>query len=163
MDMQLKNRLKGMVLGQFLGDAASLGVHWIYNTKDIESMYPNGLQGFEILQRAIIMRESRDLTHYGDASWVLLEALAEKTTFDAASFGTVFVEKMDPSRIQGYFDAATRGTLENSKIISRFRLIPLAFRRELTMINWRRFLPSLSLSLFTSCETKVFRMIIPKS
>jgi ADP-ribosylglycohydrolase len=118
MDIQLKNRLKGMVLGQFLGDASSLGVHWIYNTKDIESMYPNGLQGFEIPAEGHYHagKLSGDLTHYGDAAWVLLEALAEETTFDAASFGAAFVEKMDPSKgYMGYFDAATRGTLENFK------------------------------------------------
>jgi ADP-ribosylglycohydrolase len=47
---------------------------------------------------------------------VLLEALARETTFDAASFGAVFVEKMDPTKgYKGYFDAATRGTLENFK------------------------------------------------
>ena len=118
MDLQLKNRLKGMVLGQFLGDAASLGVHWIYNTKDIESRYPNGLQGFEIPAEGHYHagKLSGDLTHYGDAAWVLLEALAEETTFDAASFGAAFVEKMDPSKgYKGYFDAATRGTLENFK------------------------------------------------
>ena len=118
MDMLLKNRLKGMVLGQFLGDAASLGVHWIYNTKDIESIYPNGLQGFEIPAEGHYHagKLSGDLTHYGDAAWVLLEALAQETTFDAASFGAVFVEKMDPSKgYKGYFDAATRGTLENFK------------------------------------------------
>ena len=116
--MLLKNRLKGMVLGQFLGDAASLGVHWIYNTKDIESIYPNGLQGFEIPAEGHYHagKLSGDLTHYGDAAWVLLEALAQETTFDAASFGAVFVEKMDPSKgYKGYFDAATRGTLENFK------------------------------------------------
>ena len=118
MDIQLKNRLKGMVLGQFLGDAASLGVHWIYNTKDIESMYPNGLQGFEIPAEGHYHagKLSGNLTHYGDAAWVLLEDLAEETTFVAASFGAAFVEKMDPSKgYKGYFDAATRGTLENFK------------------------------------------------
>ena len=129
--MQLKNRLKGMVLGQFLGDAASLGVHWIYNTKDIESMYPNGLQGFEIPAEGHYHagKLSGDLTHYGDASWVLLEALAEETTFDAASFGAAFAEKMDPSKgYKGYFDAATRGTLENFKNHLEVSVDPFGFQ-----------------------------------
>lgn len=118
MDIHLKNRLKGMVLGQFIGDAASLGVHWIYNTKDIENMYPKGLKGFEMPAEGHYHagKLSGDLTHYGDASCVLLEALAEETTFHVASFGVAFVEKMDPSKgYKGYFDAATRGTLENLK------------------------------------------------
>lgn len=129
--MQLKNRLKGMVLGQFLGDAASLGVHWIYNTKDIESMYPNGLQGFEIPTEGHYHagKLSGDLTHYGDAARVLLEALAEETTFDAASFGAAYVEKMDPSKgYQGYFDAATRGTLENFKNHLEVSVDPFGFQ-----------------------------------
>ena len=129
--MQLKNRLKGMVLGQFLGDAASLGVHWIYNTKDIESMYPDGLQGFEIPAEGHYHagKLSGDLTHYGDASWVLLEALAAETTFDAAAFGAVFVEKMDPSKgYKGYFDAATRGTLENFKNHLEVSSAPFGFQ-----------------------------------
>ena len=79
-------------------------------------MYPNGLQGFEIPAEGHYHagKLSGDLTHYGDAAWVLLEALADETTFDAASFGAAYVEKMDPSKgYKGYFDAATRGTLEN--------------------------------------------------
>ena len=118
MYLQLKNRLKGMVLGQFLGDAASLGVHWIYNTKDIEDAHPEGLQGFEVPAEGHYHagKFAGDFTHYGDAAGVLLDALAEQATFDAASFGGAFVEKMDPGKgYTGYFDAATRGTLENFK------------------------------------------------
>ena len=116
MDTQLKNRIKGMVIGQFLGDAASLGVHWIYNTKDIETLYPDGLQGFEVPAEGHYHagKLAGDSTHYGDAAWVLLEALAEETTFEVATFGNAFVQKMDPGKgYSGYFDSATRGTLEN--------------------------------------------------
>ena len=116
MDTQLKNRIKGMVIGQFLGDAASLGVHWIYNIKDIESIYPDGLQGFEVPAEGHYHagKLAGDSTHYGDAAWVLLEALAEETTFEVATFGNAFVQKMDPGKgYSGYFDSATRGTLEN--------------------------------------------------
>ena len=118
MDTHLKNRVKGMVLGQFIGDAASLGVHWIYNIKDIESLHPDGLQGFEVPAEGHYHagKLAGDSTHYGDAAWVLLEALAEETTFEVATFGNAFVEKMDPAKgYQGYFDSATRGTLENFK------------------------------------------------
>ena len=116
MDKDLKNRVKGMVLGQFLGDAASLGVHWIYNTKEIECLHPEGLKGFEVPAEGHYHdgKLAGDSTHYGDAAWVLLEALAGETTFNVATFGTAFVEKMDPGKgYSGYFDSATRGTLEN--------------------------------------------------
>ena len=116
MDSDLKNRAKGMVLGQFLGDAASLGVHWIYNTKEIEHLHPQGLQGFEAPAEGHYHagKLAGDPTHYGDAAWVLLEALARETTFNVTTFGRAFVEKMDPGKgYSGYFDSATRGTLEN--------------------------------------------------
>ena len=116
MDSDLKNRAKGMVLGQFLGDAASLGVHWIYNTKEIEHLHPQGLQGFEVPAEGHYHagKLAGDPTHYGDAAWVLMEALARETTFNVTTFGRAFVEKMDPGKgYSGYFDSATRGTLEN--------------------------------------------------
>ncbi len=105
-----------MVLGQFLGDAASLGVHWIYNTQEIECLHPEGLQGFEVPAEGHYHagKLAGDPTHYGDAAWVLLEALAGETTFNVATFGKAFVEKMDPGKgYSGYFDSASRGTLEN--------------------------------------------------
>ena len=116
MDKDLKNRVKGMVLGQFLGDAASLGVHWIYNTQEIECLHPDGLQGFAVPAEGHYHagKLAGDPTHYGDAAWVLLEALAGETTFNVATIGRAFVENMDPSKgYTGYFDSATRGTLEN--------------------------------------------------
>ena len=118
MDIQLQDRLKGMVLGQFLGDAASLGVHWIYNTKDIEVAHPGGLKGFEVPAEGHYHagKLSGDPTHYGDAAWILLEVLAKETTFNVVDFGLKFVEKMDPNKgYSGYFDSATRGTIENYK------------------------------------------------
>ena len=116
MDKDLKNRVKGMVLGQFLGDAASLGVHWIYNTKEIEHLHPQGLQGFEVPAEGHYHagKLAGDPTHYGDAAWVLMEALARETTFNVTTFGRAFVEKMDPAKgYSGNFDSASRGTLEN--------------------------------------------------
>lgn len=116
MDNQLKDRIRGMVLGQFLGDAASLGSHWIYNTKDIETTYPDGITGFEAPTEGHYHagKTSGEQTHYGDAAWVLLQALKETESLNITHFGQLFVEKMDPKQgYAGYFDAATRGTLEN--------------------------------------------------
>ncbi|MEM9400777.1 MAG: ADP-ribosylglycohydrolase family protein [Verrucomicrobiota bacterium] len=117
-DIQLKNRLKGMVLGQFLGDAASLGAHWIYNVKDLANAYPSGIAGFEMPAEGHYHagKQPGELTHYGDAAWVLLQALADEKVFDVTHFGKSFVRAMDPAKgYKGYFDAATRGTLENYK------------------------------------------------
>ena len=103
-------------MANFLGDAASLGVHWIYNTQEIESLHPEGLQGFEEPAEGHYHsgKIAGDPTHYGDAAWVLLEALAGENTFNVTTFGRAFFEKMDPGKgYSGYFDSASRGTLEN--------------------------------------------------
>lgn len=116
MDTQLKDRLKGMVMGQFLGDAASLGCHWIYNTQDIDRAYPGGVVGFEEPAPGHYHsgKVSGDQTHYGDAAWVLMESLKDADALDVAAYGNLFVERMNPkSGYSGYFDAATRGTIEN--------------------------------------------------
>lgn len=116
MDASLKDRLRGMVIGNFLGDAASLGAHWIYNTKEIEATYPGGVNGFETPADGHYHagKSAGDFTHYGDAAMVLLEALENADSLDVAAFGKLFAEKMDPKNgYAGYFDAATRGTLEN--------------------------------------------------
>ena len=42
------DRLRGMIWGQLVGDAAALGSHWIYNLSELKVAYPNGIHGFEI-------------------------------------------------------------------------------------------------------------------
>jgi len=46
-DPGLPDRLRGMIWGQLVGDAAALGTHWIYNLSELEAAYPNGVDGFE--------------------------------------------------------------------------------------------------------------------
>ena len=35
-------------MGQFVGDAAALGTHWIYNLTELQRLYPSGIGGFEV-------------------------------------------------------------------------------------------------------------------
>jgi len=63
----LEKRIKGAVLGSFVGDALALGVHWIYNPKKIESTHgrvndyvnPDRNQYHKV-------KKIGDLTYYGD-------------------------------------------------------------------------------------------------
>ena len=109
------DKMRGMVWGQFLGDAAALGSHWIYNLEELGEKFPAGLCGFETPGRGHYHdgKSSGDFTHYGDAALVLLESLAEDHGFQPSAYGARFIEKMAPGNYSGYVDAATRGTYES--------------------------------------------------
>lgn len=111
------DRLRGMIWGQMVGDAAALGSHWIYNLSELESAYPDGIHGFEP-PRVGHYHEGKspgEFTHYGDAAMILLESTASCGRFDTIHFGSQFVEAMAPGKYPGYIDHATRGTLENKQ------------------------------------------------
>jgi ADP-ribosylglycohydrolase len=109
------DRLKGAIWGQFVGDAAALGTHWIYDLDDLEKIYPEGVNGFEAPKEGHYHfgKAPGDQTHYGDGALVLLESIATRGKFDPRAFGRSFVEIFRPGLYAGYFDLATTGTLEN--------------------------------------------------
>ncbi len=114
-DITIEDRLRGAVWGQFVGDAAALGTHWIYDLDELEQFYPAGVNGFEAPKERHYHfgRNPGDQTHYGDGALVLLESLAKEGRFDARAFGRSFVEIFRPGSYSGYLDKATKGTLEN--------------------------------------------------
>jgi ADP-ribosyl-[dinitrogen reductase] hydrolase len=114
-DVTLQDRLRGAIWGQFVGDAAALGTHWIYDLEEMAKLYPEGVNGFEAPQPGHYHhgKEPGDQTHYGDGALVLLESIAREGQFDARAFGRSFVERFQPQSYSGYVDKATRGTLEN--------------------------------------------------
>ena len=114
-NITVEDRLRGAVWGQFVGDAAALGTHWIYDLTELQQLYPDGINGFETPAEGHYHfgKKSGDQTHYGDGALVLLESLATGGAFDARAFGGSFVETFRPGAYSGYIDNATRGTLEN--------------------------------------------------
>jgi ADP-ribosylglycohydrolase len=114
-NITVDDRLRGAVWGQFVGDAAALGTHWIYDLGDLQQLYPGGINGFEAPKEGHYHfgKKPGDQTHYGDGALVLLESLAREGKFDAKAFGRSFVEAFRPGAYSGYIDKATRGTLEN--------------------------------------------------
>jgi ADP-ribosylglycohydrolase len=109
------DRLRGAVWGQFVGDAAALGTHWIYDLTELQQLYPDGIKGFEAPKEGHYHfgKQPGDQTHYGDGALVLLESLAKEGRFDERAFGRRFVTVFRPGAYPGYLDKATRGTLEN--------------------------------------------------
>ncbi|HYY31939.1 MAG TPA: ADP-ribosylglycohydrolase family protein [Chthoniobacterales bacterium] len=109
------DRLRGAIWGQFVGDAASLGTHWIYDLAEQKAVYPEGVRGFEAPREGHYHfgKKPGDQTHYGDGALVFLESLAAEGRFDPRAFGRKFVEFFRPGVYSGYIDHATKDTLEN--------------------------------------------------
>jgi len=107
--------MRGAIWGQFVGVAACLGVHWIYDLADLAQRYPAGIEGFEAPASGHYHsgKASGDQTHYGDAALLLLESIAALGCFDPVDFGTRFVTLMDSLQYSGYRDHATKETLAN--------------------------------------------------
>jgi ADP-ribosylglycohydrolase len=103
---------KAMVFASFAGDALALGGHWIYDTSVIEKnygrldRYENPLGG-----NFHPNRTKGEFTHYGDQMFLLLEDIAACGGFDPAHFASSWQKFFDA--YDGYFDKATRTTLEN--------------------------------------------------
>ena len=114
-DITIDDRLRGAVWGQFVGDAAALGTHWIYDLNELSSRFPAGVIGFETPREGHYHfgKKSGAQTHYGDGALVLLESIASNGGFDARTFGKAFIREFDPGIYSGYLDRATEGTLEN--------------------------------------------------
>jgi ADP-ribosylglycohydrolase len=110
-----EDRLRGAVWGQFVGDAAALGAHWIYDLSELSSRFPDGVFGFEApaVGHYHELKKPGDQTHYGDGALVLLESIAEHGGFDPRVFGNRFVETFGSADYRGYLDWATKGTLKN--------------------------------------------------
>jgi ADP-ribosylglycohydrolase len=119
-EVSTEDRLRGAVWGQFVGDAAALGTHWIYDLSELSARFPGGVFGFETPAAGDYHKSKKpgDQTHYGDGALVLLESIAEHGGFDPRAFGNRFVETFGSSDYSGYLDWATKGTLKNYR---RFR------------------------------------------
>ncbi len=101
-----------MIYGAFIGDALSLGVHWIYSSKEIavkhgkvkEYIDPSG----SLYHKS---KNTGEQTHYGDQMMVLLESLAAEKGFNREKFSTAWRDFF--KGYKGYFDGATKTTLGN--------------------------------------------------
>lgn len=109
----MKASAEAMVLASFLADSLALGVHWIYDTEQIErqvghisDLLPPHEGGYHPTKKR------GELTHYGDQSLHLLHHLVRhQGLFSLAGYATDW--KIFMGDYQGYMDRATRATLQN--------------------------------------------------
>ena len=108
----MQDNARAMVLASFIADSLSLGVHWIYDAPSITNEY--GRVETFIRPKEDSYHPTKDkgeFTHYGDQQLVLLESVAVKNGFDLNDFSERWQGLFQD--YNGYFDAATKGTLRN--------------------------------------------------
>ena len=105
-----ENRIKAAVIGAFVADALSLGVHWVYNTGVIDKKFGRVEHYHDPLTTYHKGKKAGDFTHYGDQMLVLLESISGGG-FDAQRFAEMW--RTFFADYGGYFDHATKTTLAN--------------------------------------------------
>ena len=108
-----KDKLKGLMWGSLLGDAYSLGGHWVYDQEVLanSTLNLNGLN--DPLTDYHPTKKAGDFTHYGDQSVWLLEYMKQSGTYDPFIYGELWQKNM--SNYNGYIDSASKDTLLNIK------------------------------------------------
>ncbi len=108
----MKENVNALVLGSFLADSLSLGVHWIYDAARIEKDFGRVESFLKPLSNSYHpTKEKGEFTHYGDQAMVLLESLASRGEFDLRDFSSRWQTLFRNYR--GYYDQATKATLQN--------------------------------------------------
>jgi len=128
MDSHLTNARKPAIIaalaGGWVADAASLGLHWLYNSPRIlkvggqaPEFLPPKADYFEggLGYFAHGGKKSGDVSHYGAATGVLIDSLlANKGTLNIRDYQRRFRTYFGPGgQWQGYVDNPTRVTLDN--------------------------------------------------
>ena len=106
----MENKKKAMVLASFAADSLSLGAHWIYDIERIantfgriESLSKPGPDSYHKT------KNTGEFTHYADQTFVLLQSLGAKKTFDLKDFSDRWRKMFE--NYSGYIDGATKKTL----------------------------------------------------
>jgi hypothetical protein len=97
-EVTTENRLRGAVWGQFVGDAAALGTHWIYDLSELAARFPDGIFGCEA-PAAGDYHESKkpgDQTHYGDGAWYCWNQLPNRAASILALSVTALSRHLGP-------------------------------------------------------------------
>lgn len=110
------------IIGALVGDAASLGFHWLYDQELIrqfgsphpEFHQPNRTEYHDKGYFAHGSKQVGDLTHYGAQLVAMLDALVQTGHYDEARYIRSFREWFDfGGKWQGYTDKPTKQTLLN--------------------------------------------------
>lgn len=103
---------ESIVYSSFIGDALSLGAHWIYNQQKIDEN-PGKTENYsDPMSDYHPGKKAGDLTHYGDQTLVLLSSIAKTGKFDLNAFADDWRAFWDDPNTKSYRDGATKETLK---------------------------------------------------
>ena len=108
----MNDKAKAMVMASFVGDALSLGVHWIYNTNVNDKKWGQ-VENYIKPERPTYhpTKDLGDFTHFGDQTLILLQSIADSSGYNLPHFAETWQNFFDS--YDGYFDGATKDTLDN--------------------------------------------------
>jgi ADP-ribosylglycohydrolase len=108
----MKAKAEAMVMASLAADSLALGVHWIYNTDEIDRKFGRVVKLQKPPQNSYHpTKDLGDFTQYGDQTIVLLESVASLSGFSLERFAQSWQQFF--KSYKGYVDHATKETLEN--------------------------------------------------
>ena len=118
---------QNLIFGAFIADAASLGLHWIYDQQRIlkvagtaPEFHPPTASDYEGVPSFFAhgKKSAGDLSHYGEQTVVLLKALADnKGIYHLTQYQDLFRNHFGyGGDYSGYIDRPTKDTLDNITI-----------------------------------------------
>ena len=104
---------RDLILPALIGDALSLGPHWIYDASKIEQLYPGGILDYDDPKSSYHPeKKAGDQTHYGDQALALLDSLAAHPgNWDQSAWRSDWADWA--RQTTAYKDGATTRSLEN--------------------------------------------------
>ncbi len=106
--------LEKAVIGSILQDMYALGLHWIYDTDKVQSLFKERESAFDVQEDSFHKTKQKgDLTHYGDLTVWFMSYLKNHDEPDISTFYESYIEWMD--KYNGYKDHAMKTVYQNIK------------------------------------------------
>ncbi len=138
-----KKRL-GSVYLSLIGDAISLGSHWVYDTDKAEEDFPGLVSEYTAPKLAKFHegKKAGDFTHYGEQAFALLKSIYENEGFDLEKFRDDWVEYIENNEmfmdhsmkeaLQKFKDSDTLVGTENVELGGLARSAPMFFDQSIS-------------------------------
>lgn len=112
------------LMGALVADAASMGLHWIYDPSRISEITADGSAAFVPPKAtnfegvpayfAHAARRNGQFSQYGEVLYLAIRTMHNSGAFDMPTYQNAFAAHFGAGgHYQGYIDRPTRGTLEN--------------------------------------------------
>src|SRR6056297_3361756 len=109
-----KKRL-GAVYLSLIGDAISLGSHWVYDTDKVKEHFPGVVSEYTTPELAKFHKgkEAGDFTHYGEQAFALLKSIYKNEGFELKKYRDEWMEYIENNEM--FMDHSMKESLEKFK------------------------------------------------